>query len=84
MPTENRATVVAPEGAIFEPEDAPILRAALDQAWDYLPPKRRTDANRGVLAVAIVRLAAHGERDPGQLSVRALRAIIPEAPLEAL
>jgi hypothetical protein len=84
MPAENRGSNTVIEGAVREPEEGTVLRAALDQAWDYLPPKRRTPANRGALAVTIARLAACGERDPGHLWVRALQAILPEAPHEAL
>jgi hypothetical protein len=83
LPRPRESETVAPDAATSA-DEAPILRAALDRAWEFLAPKRRTDANREALAAVIARLAARGERDPGQLSIRALRAILPEAPLEAL
>jgi hypothetical protein len=70
---------------VVEPSDIiAILQTAFEQAWEFVPPRRRTRASRDALGVAIVRLAARGNRDPGLLSTRALSTIIPEAPLDPL
>ncbi len=68
------------EPCVFEAEDIAVLRVALDHAWEFVPPRRRTPATKTNLAVAVVRLAGYGERDPGRLSFGALRVVIPEAP----
>ena len=54
-----------------------VLRASLGQAWNSLRPESQTIENRD--AMAIVRSATYGERDPVQLSAQALKAITAEA-----
>ena len=49
------------------------------QAWNYLRPESQTIENRD--AMAIVRSATNGERDPVQLSAQALKAITPRGDL---
>ena len=68
------------EAGASGPERRAILQRALEKAWEFVPPKRRTRANRDALAVAIVRSAARGNSDPGLLSALALSSIIPEVP----
>jgi hypothetical protein len=62
------------EWGTFGPEDVAKMRSCLDKVWDCLPPERRTNENKELLAAAIVRLATHAERDPVRLSERALRS----------
>jgi hypothetical protein len=51
------------------------MRQSLNQAREALPPESRTAENMDALALAIMRVATHGERDPIQLVVHALKAI---------
>jgi hypothetical protein len=76
MPAENEEMNTAPEMGFFGPDDLTRMRSGLDQAWNSLPPERRTLANRDTLAAAIVRLAMQGNRDPIQLSALALQAVM--------
>jgi hypothetical protein len=79
MSSENLAAGPEPEGAIFGPEDLVVLRKSLDQAREALPLESRTAENLDALAVAIMRVAKCGERDPVRLFVHALKAIGSEA-----
>ena len=80
----NPRSNAAVEAGVFEPEDVACLRSGLDQAWNSLPPERRTIANMDILAAEIVRVAMDSERDPVRLSAQALNAVIPEVPCGAL
>jgi hypothetical protein len=84
MPIDDVDASASAADPVFEPEDVIFVRAALELAWDNLPPRRRTPANRIALATSVVRVAGRGERDPGRLSIRALQAMSPEAPIESL
>jgi hypothetical protein len=79
MSSENLAASAEPEGDVFGPEDLVVLRESLDQAREALPPESRTAENMDALAVAIMRVAKCGERDPVRLLVHALKAIGSEA-----
>jgi hypothetical protein len=82
MAAETEETNTRIDWGIFGPEDLAAMRSGLDQAWTSLAPEGRTLANRDVLAAAIIRVAARGERDPVHLSALALRAIMPESSRE--
>jgi hypothetical protein len=84
MPHDDWRTHPVIAAGVFELDDIAILQSALDQAWEFVPPKRRTRANREALAADIVRLAAYSKSDPGLLSVRALSRLIPEVPYDPL
>ena len=48
------------------------LKAALDDAWDRLPPKLQATMLKTTLAEGILKSAAEGERDRERLSEAAL------------
>jgi hypothetical protein len=60
MPTE--AAMVA--YGVFDSEALSLMQAALEQAWEALPPHQRTAETRERVAQAVVSLATQGERDP--------------------
>ena len=79
--SQDRATsphdpVAAPIGASFAPEDATLLTQGLDEACSFLlqfgsvePAKRRQ------MALAIIRHASEGMRDPHRLAIKAIVAV---------
>jgi hypothetical protein len=84
MLAEISQSYPANEMGVLELEDQDILQTAFEEAWEFMPPRRRTRATRYALAAAIARLAAHGNYDPGLLSIRALSGFIPEVPCAPL
>lgn len=56
----------------FDPETIALLRTTLDRAWESLPPNRKSELSRSLLAERILKAAALGERDPERLRVLAL------------
>jgi hypothetical protein len=52
---------------VFDSESVRLMRAALDQAWEALPPDRQTAETRERIAQAVVNLATQWERDPARL-----------------
>jgi len=61
------------QGACFSPEEIEVLRKALESAWIRMSRKEQSQHNKSGLAAHILKLAADGERDPGQLCEYALR-----------
>ena len=57
----------------FDPETVALLRQALEDAWASLRSDQRTRISRTLLAEAIVKSAAEGERDPERLRDAALK-----------
>jgi hypothetical protein len=51
-----------------------LLRAAIDDVWQNLPPDRRTTQNKERMAGAAMRLANKGVRDPARLAATTLAA----------
>ena len=58
--------------AAFDPETVSLLGAVLDQAIAALPPERRTQERKTLLAAQILSAASSGERDPARLQAAAL------------
>jgi hypothetical protein len=56
----------------YDSDTIRILREALDDAWARLPSKQQMRTEKSALALAILRLASNGERDPTRLSALAL------------
>jgi len=59
----------------FDPETLAILRDVFNDACDLLPPDKRTEEMRLVLAGCILTHAANGERNPARLRTHALTEI---------
>jgi len=70
----------------YDPDTVRILREVLDDAWATLPSEQQTQTEKSALALAILRLASNGERDPTRLSALALDSLMADesAPLEQL
>jgi hypothetical protein len=52
-----------------------MLRRVLDDAWATLSPHQQTQANKSIMAQALLKLAAGGERDPTRLCKLALLSV---------
>jgi hypothetical protein len=59
--------------AHFDAQTIALLRAALDEAWDRLPPKLQATMLKTTLAERILQSAAEGERNRERLREAALR-----------
>jgi hypothetical protein len=59
----------------YEPETIAIMEIAFDEACAALPPERRTQSARALVAGCILKDAAAGERDPANLCAHALRSM---------
>lgn len=67
------------EAAAFDPEALSIMTAALDEAWRslqaagvYFESRYQVEATRELLALRIIEVAKHGERDQHRLRENAL------------
>ena len=79
MTSDNLRAGAEIERGLFEPEDLAVMRESLDQAREALPLEARTAENIDALAMAIMRTAKRGERNPTRLLIHALKAIASEA-----
>lgn len=68
------------EGATYDPETLDLLRSVLDDAWARIPPQQRCGTSKSDIAVRILKLAAHGERDPVRLKTAALLVEVSNLP----
>ena len=59
----------------FDPETVSLLRAALDDAWARVRPELREAISQSILAEALLKSAATGERNPERLRDVALMAV---------
>jgi hypothetical protein len=57
----------------FDAQTIASMKAALDEAWDRLPPKLQATVLKTTLAERILKSAAEGERNRGRLREAALR-----------
>jgi hypothetical protein len=64
------------KAAAFDPETVSLLGAVLEQAIAALPPDRRSQERKTLLAAKLLSAASAGERDPVRLRAAA-RAIGP-------
>jgi hypothetical protein len=58
--------------AAFDPETVSLLAAVLEQAIAALPPDRRSQERKTLLASKLLSAASTGERDPARLQAAAL------------
>jgi hypothetical protein len=59
--------------AHFDAETIALMKVALDEAWDRLPPKLQATMRKTTLAERILKSAVEGERDLERLREAALR-----------
>jgi len=64
---------MAKAAAYFDADTIALLKVALDEAWDCLPPKLQATMLKTTLAERILKSAAEGERDRERLREAALR-----------
>jgi hypothetical protein len=64
---------MAKAAAHFDSETIALMKEALDDAWDRLPPKRQATLLKTTLAERILKSAAEGERNRERLRDAALR-----------
>ena len=55
------------DSSAHDPATIGMLRQVLDDAWATLSPQLQTQANKAVIALELLKLAADGERDPTRL-----------------
>jgi len=65
--------LMAKAAAHFDAQTIALLKVALDEAWDRLPPKLQATMLKTTLAERILKSAAEGERDRERLREAALR-----------
>jgi hypothetical protein len=58
---------MAKAAARFDTETIALMKEALDDAWDRLPPKRKATLLKTMLAERILKSAAEGERNRDRL-----------------
>jgi hypothetical protein len=63
-------------GAVFPPELIKLMKAVLDEAAATLPQEKRTSTTMAEMASQILACAAKGERDPANLKIAALLAVV--------
>jgi hypothetical protein len=63
------------EPVYFDLETVTLLRAVLVDAWACVPPLQQATMSRTLLAEAILKAAANGERDRERLVDTALTAV---------
>jgi hypothetical protein len=63
------------EPVYFDLDTVALLREALEDAWACLPLRQRATTSRSLLAEAILKSAAKGERDRERLIEAALSAV---------
>ena len=66
---------MAKAAAHFDAKTIALLKAALDEAWDRLPPKLQATMLKTTLAERILKSAAEGERNRERLREAALRGL---------
>ena len=64
---------MAKAAAHFDAQTIALLKVALDEAWDRLPPKLQATMLKTTLAERILKSAAEGERNSERLRDAALR-----------
>jgi hypothetical protein len=64
---------MARAAAHFDAETITLLKVALDEAWDRLPPKLQATMLKTTLAERILKSVAEGERNRERLRETALR-----------
>jgi hypothetical protein len=64
---------MAKAAAHFDSETIALVKEALDDAWDRLPPKTQATLLKTTLAERILKSAAEGERNRERLRYAALR-----------
>jgi hypothetical protein len=70
------------ESAYFDLKTVALLREALEDAWDFLPPEQRETMSRSLLAERILKAATQGERDPERLLDAALERKVQHPPFK--
>ncbi len=70
--------------AHFDAQTIAILKVALDEAWDRLPPKLQATMLKTTLAERILKSAAEGERDRERLREAASRDLAASGNKEGL
>jgi hypothetical protein len=63
-------------GAVFQPELIELMKSVLDDATATLPEAKRTSAMKAEIASHILACAAKGERNPVNLRMAALSAVV--------
>jgi hypothetical protein len=63
-------------GAVFQPELIELMKSVLDDATAALPEGKQTSAIKAEIASHILACAAKGERDPVNLKMAALLAVV--------
>jgi hypothetical protein len=64
---------MAKAAAHFDAQTITLMKVALDEAWDRLPPQLQATMLKTTLAERILKLAAEGERNRERLREAALR-----------
>ena len=64
---------MAKAAAHFDAQTIALLKVALDEAWDRLPPKLQATMLKTTLAERILKCAAEGERNRERVREAALR-----------
>jgi hypothetical protein len=63
-------------GAVFAPELIELMKSVLDDATAALPEAKRTSVMKAEIASNILACAAKGERNPANLKMAALLAVV--------
>jgi hypothetical protein len=63
-------------GSVYQPELIDLMRAVLDDVTATLPEAKRTSAVKAEIASQILASAARGERNPAELKIAAVSAIV--------
>jgi hypothetical protein len=63
-------------GATYQPELIALMRSVLDDAMLTVPEPKRTSAMKAEIASHILSCAAKGQRDPRELKMAALLAVV--------
>jgi hypothetical protein len=64
---------MAKAAAYFDAQTITLMKVALDEAWNHLPPKLQATMLKTTLAERILKSAAEGERNRERLREPALR-----------
>jgi hypothetical protein len=64
---------MAKAAAHFDSQTITLMKVALDEAWNHLPPKLQATMLKTTLAERILKSAADGERNRERLREAALR-----------
>jgi hypothetical protein len=74
---------IAIAGHAYDAATIDLLGAVLDETWAKLSQLQQAEVPRTRIAEHLLKAAADGERDPDALRLRALEAVVSEAPREA-